>query len=90
MELRYWIGLNAIDAVLTGLALALGGVEANPILNLFASHMGHPGMLFLKTLFAIALGGIIWQRGTLRTLAGLNYLMVGIVIYNMVVITYTL
>ena len=39
---------------------------------------------------AIALGGIIWQRGTLRTLTGLNYLMVGIVIYNMVVITYTL
>jgi len=90
MALRYWIGLNAIDALLTGLALALGAVEANPLLNLVAGSLGHPGMLFVKTLFAIALGGILWERRRVRVLAGLNSLMAGVVIYNMLVITYIL
>lgn len=90
MALRYWIGLNAIDALLTGLAIALGAVEGNPILNLFALRLGHPGMLFIKTLFAISVGGILWERGTMRILTSMNCLMVGVVFYNMIVITYTL
>ena len=90
MVFRYWLGLNAIDAVLTGLAIALGGAEANPLLNLFAMHMGNQGMLFVKTLFAISLGGVLWNRHKIGLLSKLNYLMMGIVIYNMLVITYTL
>ncbi len=90
MVLRYWIALNTIDALLTGLAIWLGAVEANPILNLFAMRLGNPGMLFVKTLFAIAVGGILWERRKMRVLSGLSYLMVGVVIYNMIVITYTL
>ncbi len=68
----------------------MGGVEANPLLNLIASRLGDPGMLFVKTLFAIALGGILWNRGNMRTLTKLNYLMVAVVMYNMLIITYTL
>ena len=90
MAFRYWIGLNAIDALLTGLAIVLGSVEANPVLNLFASHMGNPGMLYVKVLFAIALGGVLWERRKVRILTGMNILMVGVVIYNMLVITYIL
>ncbi len=90
MVLRYWIALNAIDALLTGLAILLGAVEANPILNLFAFRLGHPGMLFVKVLFAIAMGGILWERRKVRILTGMNFLMVGVVTYNMLVITYIL
>lgn len=90
MGLRYWIWLNTADALLTGLALALGTSEANPLLNLFAAQLGNPGMLFVKLLFAIALGGILWQRRTMRVLNVMNFLMMMVVIYNMLVITYTL
>jgi len=90
MGLRYWIWLNTADALLTGLALALGTSEANPLLNLFAAQLGNPGMLFVKTLFAIALGGILWQRRTFQILNGMNFLMMMVVVYNMFVITYTL
>ena len=90
MALRYWITLNAADAVLTAIGLALGATEANPVLNAFALRLGHPGMLFIKTLFAIAVGGVLWERSKVRMLTGMNYLMVAVVIYNMIVITYTL
>lgn len=90
MAFRYWIGLNAADAVLTGLAIGLGAQEANPILNLFSSNLGDTGMLFVKSLFAIALGGIIWERRKRRMLMGMNTLMIGVVIYNMLAITYFL
>ena len=90
MVLRYWIGLNVIDALLTGLSIALGGVEANPILNMFALRLGSNGMLFVKTMFAIALGGILWERRKIQTLATMNSVMVAIVLYNMIVITYFL
>lgn len=90
MALRYWIGLNIADAALTGLALALGTAEANPVLRLFAAQLGYLGMLFVKGLFAISVGGVLWQRGKVKMLTVLNVGMLGIVIYNMVVITYTL
>ncbi len=90
MVLRYWIALNAADAVLTALGLALGATEANPVLNAFALRVGHPGMLFIKALFAIAIGGVLWERSKVRMLTGMNYLMTAVVIYNMIVISYTL
>ncbi len=90
MALRYWIVLNAADAVLTGLAIGLGAQEANPILNLFSSNLGDAGMLFVKSLFAIALGGILWERRKRRILMSMNTLMIGVVIYNMLAITYFL
>ena len=90
MVLRYWIVLNAMDAVLTGLAISLGALEANLILNLFAARIGIAGMLFVKTLMAISIGGVLWERGMFSALSKLNVAMIGVVIYNMLVITYGL
>ncbi len=90
MVLRYWIGLNTIDAVLTGLAISLGALEANVILNLFAASIGITGMLFVKTLMAISIGGVLWERRMFSVLSKLNLAMLGVVIYNMLVITYSL
>ena len=90
MVLRYWIGLNAIDAVLTGLAISLGALEANVILNLFAASIGITGMLFVKTLMAISIGGVLWERRMFSALNKLNIAMLGVVVYNMLVITYGL
>ena len=47
-------------------------------------------MLFVKMLFAIALGGILWQRRAMRVLNAMNFLMMMVVVYNIFVITYTL
>ena len=52
MVLRYWVLLNAIDALLTGLALMLGAVEGNIVLQLFSSQIGDMSMLFVKVLIA--------------------------------------
>ncbi len=90
MVLRYWVILNAIDALLTGIALMLGATEGNMILQLFSSQIGDASMLFVKVLIALAIGGILWERGKARILVALNYAMVVVVIYNMLVITYAL
>ena len=90
MVLRYWVILNAIDALLTGLALMLGAVEGNMVLQLFSSQIGDMSMLFVKVLIALAIGGILWERGKTRILVALNYAMVAVVFYNMLVITYAL
>ena len=88
--LRYWVILNAIDALLTGLALMLGAVEGNMILQLFSSQIGDMSTLFVKVLVALAIGGILWERGKTRILVALNYAMVVVVVYNMLVTTYAL
>lgn len=90
MAFRYWIGINTADALLTAVALSLGATEGNFLLGLFATRFGVPGMLYLKTLFAISVGGIIWQRGKTRMLTAMNYLMLAVVFYNMLIITYAL
>ena len=72
------------------LAIALGAQELNPILKLFGSNLGDAGMLFVKSLFAIALGGILWERRKQRLLVGMNMLMIGVVIYKLLAITYFL
>lgn len=90
MALVYFIALNIADALLTGLAIGLGAIEVNPIMILFSFELGLPVAMFVKTLFALALGGILWQRRKVRVLTFLNYAMLGIVFNNMIVITYTL
>ena len=90
MALRYWIGLNAVDALLTGLAISLGATEANVLLNLLATSIGITGMLFVKTLMAISVGGVLWERRMFSTLSKLNFAMIAVVVYNMLVITYKL
>ena len=81
--LQAWIGLNAADALLTGIALPLGAMELNPFLASVA-------MLLIKILFAVAMGGAVLLRGKARVLRFMNWIMVGVVLYNALIITYAL
>ncbi len=90
MMLLAWIGLNAADALLTGLSFPLGAVELNPFLGTIALALTLERMLMIKVLFAVALGGALWQRRALGPLRLLNWAMVMIVVYNALIITYAL
>ncbi len=90
MTLLAWMGLNSADALLTGLALHLGALEINPFLGSIALGLSIERMLVIKTMFAVALGGALWQRNARRPLRVLNWAMVMIVAYNALVITYGL
>ncbi|MEE9202239.1 MAG: DUF5658 family protein [Dehalococcoidia bacterium] len=90
MTLLAWMGLNSADALLTGLALHLGALEVNPFLGTIALGLSIERMLIIKTMFAVALGGVLWQRNRLRPLRMLNWAMIVIVMYNALIITYAL
>ena len=90
MALLAWVGLNIADAILTGLSFSLGAVELNPFLGTMALALSVERMLVIKLLFAVAVGGALWQRRALRTLRVLNFAMVAIVMYNALIISYAL
>ena len=52
-------------------------------------RIGIAGMLFVKTLMA-SIGGVLWERRMFSALGKLNVAMLAVVIYNMLVITYSL
>ena len=90
MVLLAWIGLNAADALLTGLSFPLGAMELNPFLGTVALALSVQRMLMIKIMFAVALGGALWQRNAFRSLRVLNWAMVMIVVHNALIITYAL
>ena len=90
MLLQAWIGLNAVDVVLTALAFAFGALEFNPYLGTVALALGPERMLAIKLLFAVAIGGALWQRKAHGILRTLNWALVVIVMYNALIITYAL
>ena len=90
MLLQAWIALNAADALLTGISFPMGAVELNPFLASVAAALSLERMLLVKVLFAVALGGAVWQRGAFRMLRTLNWIMVAVVMYNALIITYAL
>ncbi len=90
MLLQAWIGLNAADALLTALSFALGAVEFNPYLGTIALALSPQRMLVIKLLLAVAIGGALWQRKAHRILRVLNGAFVLVIMYNAIIITYTL
>jgi hypothetical protein len=84
------VGLNAADALLTGIAIPLGAVELNPFLASIAASLSIERMLLVKILFAVAMGGAVVLRGKTRMLRFMNWIMVGVVLYNAMIITYAL
>lgn len=88
--LQAWVGLNAADALLTGIAIPLGAVELNPFLASIAASLSIERMLLVKILFAVAMGGAVVLRGKTRMLRFMNWIMVGVVLYNAMIITYAL
>ena len=79
---KLWISLNALDATVTGLCLALGMSEANPFLKMAAVTHGDAPMLALKMTLALLLGVVVWKRGTRRMRSVLNIGMSLILIAN--------
>ena len=90
MGLQAWIGLNAADALLTGLSFALGAIEFNPFLGTIALALSPQRMLLIKLLFAVAIGGALWNRRAYGVMRTLNWALVAVVMYNALIITYTL
>lgn len=90
MILLAWLGLNTADALLTGLSFSLGALELNPFLATLALALSLERMLLIKLLFAVAVGGALWQRRAYRMFRLLNYSMIVVVMYNALIITYTL
>ena len=90
MILHAWIGLNAADVLLTALSFALGAAEINPFLGTIALALSPQKMLLIKLLFAFAIGGALWNRGAFKMLWVLNWALVGVVVYNALIITYAL
>ena len=90
MLLQAWIGLNVVDVVLTALSFAFGALEFNPYLGTIALTLGPERMLAIKLLFAVAIGGALWQRKAHGVLKILNWSLVVVVMYNALIITYAL
>ncbi len=90
MILQAWIGLNAADALLTGISFTLGAVEVNPFLGSIALALSLERMLLIKVFFAVAIGGALWNRRAFRMMRVLNWALVAVVAYNALIITYAL
>ena len=90
MILVAWLGLNTADALLTGLSFSLSALELNPFLATLALALSLERMLLIKPLFAVAVGGALWQRRAYRMFRLLNYAMIAIIMYNTLIITYVL
>ena len=90
MILVAWLGLNTADALLTGLSFSLGALELNPFLATLALALSLERMLLIKLLFAVAVGGALWQRRAYRMFRLLNYAMIAVIMYNALIITYAL
>ena len=88
--LRAWIGLNALDAILTWIAFAMGAVEGNSLLSSLADFRGLERMLIAKVFLAILVGSIIWRKQKWQLWPYLNWGMVGVVVWNMLIIGYAL
>ena len=88
MVLLAWMGVNGADALLTALSLALGASELNPFLGTIGIVLGTQTMLAIKLLFALSIGGGLWERGAFRIMRTLNIAMVLVVCYNALIISY--
>ena len=71
-----FVGLNILDAWLTGTALVLGSSELNPIATGFGSSMLLKGLIS----FAIVVALVLLKRGSL--LKPLNVGMLVVVLWN--------
>lgn len=79
MPVVTFITLNVVDAYLTKLSLAVGAVEFNPLVTTIGSS------LIIKGLLAAALAFVLYSFGKERVLWPLNFLLFGLVIWNLAV-----
>ena len=86
--LTAWLGVNALDAMLTFMLLGLGGIEGNPMLSYLQGEMGAIWMLTIKLTVSAAVGLLLIDRGRAPMLALASKLMALVVVYNAVVAFY--
>lgn len=86
--LAAWLGVNALDAMLTLMLLGLGGIEGNPMLSYLQGEMGAIWMLTIKLAVSAAVGLMLIVRGRAPMLALANKLMALVVMYNAIVAFY--
>ncbi len=80
--LAVWMGVNALDLLLTFYLLSVGGMEGNPMLALALAHGGAASMLAVKLGLALVAGITISRMGRLALLSAANRLMSLVVVYN--------
>ena len=80
--LLVWMGVNAVDLLLTFYLLSVGGMEGNPMLALALTHGGAASMLTVKLGLALVAGLTIARMGRLALLGVANRLMSLVVVYN--------
>lgn len=88
LALVLWVMLNTADAFLTWRSFNIGAEEFNPLLVQVQSTLGDEGMLLLKLLLASVVGAYVWSRGKRRILRAINWLMTGVVTYNVAIMGY--
>ena len=88
--LGLWMGVNALDMLLTFYLLGIGGIEGNPMLASALAFGGAGSMLAVKLGLALAAGLVISRMGRLALLGVASRLMSLVVVYNAALLTYLL
>ena len=88
--LRPSIGLNALGAILTWISFAKGAAEENLFLSPLAAVKGPERMLLTKFFLALLLGSIIWRKQQWHLWPWLDWGIVGVVVWNMLIVGYAL
>ena len=86
--LGIWMGVNALDMLLTFYLLGIGGIEGNPMLALALASGGVGSMLVLKLGMALAAGLLISKMGRPAVLGAASRLMSLVVVYNAGLLVY--
>jgi len=71
-----FVGLNVLDALLTGRLLDLGAREFNPLASPYGTN------IVFKAGVSLAIAAIVMRLGRVRLLAILNIAMLGVVLWN--------
>ena len=88
--LGVWMGVNALDVLLTFFLLGIGGLEGNPMLASALAFGGAGSMAAVKLGLALAAGLVIWRMGRPALLSLASGLMSLVVVYNAGLLAYLL
>ena len=86
--LGQWMGVNALDALLTFYLLGIGGTEGNPMLALALAAGGVGSLIALKLALALTAGLVISRMGRPAMLVAASRLMSLVVVYNAGLLAY--
>ena len=86
--LSRWMGVNALDALLTFYLLGIGGTEGNPMLAFAFAAGGVGSLLAVKLTLALTAGLVISRMGRPAMLVAASRLMSLVVVYNAALLAY--